>query len=53
MQTRVTLPRVPPGTIVSVKAVNARGLEGWDWARVTVPGREPEHTRTVTPGASR
>jgi Peptidase family M28/WD40-like Beta Propeller Repeat len=25
-----------PGTIVSVKAVNNRGLEGWDWARVAV-----------------
>jgi len=33
-QPRVTLPHLPPGTIVSVKAVNARGLEGWDWARV-------------------
>jgi hypothetical protein len=32
-QPRVTLPHLPPGTIVSVKAVNARGLEGWDWAR--------------------
>lgn len=25
-----------PGTVISVKAVNAKGLEGWDWARVTV-----------------
>jgi Tol biopolymer transport system component len=25
-----------PGMIVSVKAINAKGLEGWDWARVTV-----------------
>ena len=37
----VTVPRakllsVAPGTVVSVKAVNARGLEGWDWARVSV-----------------
>jgi hypothetical protein len=31
-----TLASVPPGSIVSVKAVNARGLEGWDWAKVTV-----------------
>jgi hypothetical protein len=23
-----------PGTVISVKAVNARGLEGWDWAHV-------------------
>jgi Tol biopolymer transport system component len=32
----MTLRHVAPGTIVSVKAVNARGLEGWDWARVTI-----------------
>jgi hypothetical protein len=25
----------PPGTVIEVKAVNRRGLEGWDWARVT------------------
>ncbi len=31
-----TLPAVDPGTVVSVKAVNQRGLEGWDWARVVV-----------------
>lgn len=30
---RATLPAVPAGTQISVKAVNARGLEGWDWAR--------------------
>jgi hypothetical protein len=39
-QTRVSRPtaaiKVPPGTTVAVKAVNQRGLEGWDWARVTV-----------------
>jgi hypothetical protein len=40
-QTRVakptaTLTRVAPGSVVSVKAVNAKGLEGWDWARVVV-----------------
>lgn len=33
---RVSLSNVAPGTVVSVKAVNARGLESWDWARVTV-----------------
>ena len=33
---RATLPQVRPGTVVSVKAVTARGLEGWDWARVRV-----------------
>jgi Tol biopolymer transport system component len=31
-----TLPGLAAGTVVSVKAVNAKGLEGWDWARVTV-----------------
>jgi Tol biopolymer transport system component len=25
-----------PGMVVSVKAVNARGLEGWDWARAVI-----------------
>jgi hypothetical protein len=35
-QPRVTLPSIAPGSVVSVKAVNARGLEGWDWARVTI-----------------
>lgn len=25
------------GSIVAVKAVNSRGLEGWDWARARVP----------------
>jgi hypothetical protein len=33
---RVTLHGVAANTVVKVKAVNARGLEGWDWARVTL-----------------
>ena len=28
-----TIPGAAPGMVVSVKAVNARGLEGWDWGR--------------------
>lgn len=40
-QVRVTAPsatltKVAPGMVVSVKAVNSRGLEGWDWAKVKV-----------------
>ena len=31
-----TVAKVTPGTVISVKAVNNRGLEGWDWARVKV-----------------
>ena len=31
-----TLTGIAPGTVVSVKAINSKGLEGWDWARVTV-----------------
>ncbi len=27
-----------PGWVISVKAVNRRGMEGWDWARVRVKG---------------
>ncbi len=30
------LPGVAAGTVIAVKAVNARGLEGWDWARAVV-----------------
>jgi hypothetical protein len=43
LRTRVTvampkavLPGLPAGTHVAVKAVNGRGLEGWDWARAVV-----------------
>jgi Tol biopolymer transport system component len=32
----ITLTGIATGTVVSVKAVNAKGLEGWDWARATV-----------------
>ncbi len=28
---RVTLPPLPEGTRIAVRAVNRRGLEGWDW----------------------
>lgn len=34
--TRATLAGAKPGWKVAVKAVNARGLEGWDWARADV-----------------
>jgi hypothetical protein len=33
---QVTLAGLAPGTVVQVKAINARGLEGWDWARVVL-----------------
>ena len=33
---RRVLSNVAPGTVVAVKAVNTKGFEGWDWARVTV-----------------
>jgi hypothetical protein len=32
----VTLSNVTPGTVVAVKAVNSKGMEGWDWARTVV-----------------
>jgi len=38
-QPSATLQNVPPGSVIAVKAVNARGIEGWGWARVTVSGR--------------
>jgi hypothetical protein len=28
--------KAAPGTVISVKAVNSKGMEGWDWAHVTV-----------------
>ncbi len=31
---RVTLNGVTPNTIVRIKAVNSRGLTGWDWVRI-------------------
>ena len=33
---RATLTGVGPVTAIGVKAVNERGMEGWDWARVVV-----------------
>jgi Tol biopolymer transport system component len=33
---RAALASAPAGTHVAVKAVNARGLESWDWARAVV-----------------
>ena len=30
------LPLLPAGTHIAVKAVNGRGLEGWDWARIVL-----------------
>ena len=33
---RVTLSLVAAGTLVSVKGVNAHGLEGWDWAKTAI-----------------
>lgn len=35
-QPRATLAGATPGVAVRVKAVNAKGLEGWDWARAVV-----------------
>lgn len=33
---RITLNSLQPGWSVAVKAVNAKGLEGWDWARAVL-----------------
>jgi hypothetical protein len=35
--TSVRLAGVPDGAMIAVRAIGARGLEGWDWARAT-PG---------------
>jgi hypothetical protein len=36
LKPELILAGIEPGTIVSVKAVNAKGLEGWDWAKTVV-----------------
>jgi len=33
---KATLPALPAGTQIAVKAVNGRGLEGWDWAKAVL-----------------
>lgn len=40
--TTSTIPNLPAGAVVSVRATNTRGLVGWDWSRVTVPASNPE-----------
>jgi hypothetical protein len=53
-QPRAMLPSIAAGTVVSVKAVNARGLEGWDWAKVVVGAPAPTSTSpTAVSGAAR
>jgi hypothetical protein len=44
MLPRAVLKALPPGTVVSVKAVNMRGLESWDAARVSL-GAPPSTAR--------
>jgi hypothetical protein len=34
--TTASVPGAAPGTVIQVKAINAKGLEGWDWAKVVV-----------------
>ena len=36
VQPKAALAGAGPGTLVRVKAINAKGMEGWDWARATV-----------------
>ena len=31
-----TLAGVPRGAVIAVRAIGARGLEGWDWARAAL-----------------
>ncbi len=35
-QPHVNLPGLKPGDTVMVRAVNAKGMQGWDWTRLTV-----------------
>jgi hypothetical protein len=51
-QPRAVLSQIAPGMIVSVKAVNARGLEGWDWATVRIAAA-PTSTNSAAASAAR
>jgi len=33
---KIQLKNVSKGMVVAIKAVNSRGMEGWDWARITI-----------------
>lgn len=35
-ESKAALSGIEKGTVVAVKAVNSRNLEGWDWARITI-----------------
>ena len=35
-ESKAALSGIEKGTVVAVKAVNSRDLEGWDWARITI-----------------
>ncbi len=35
-ETTTSLDNVKPGSTVFIKALNKAGLEGWDWAKVTL-----------------
>jgi hypothetical protein len=37
-EAEASLEDLPAGTVISVKAVNEKGMEGWDWARVRLEG---------------
>lgn len=39
-QPRINIAGLKPGDVVLVRAINSRGMQGWDWARVTVPVAE-------------
>ena len=52
-QPRAVLPQIAPGSMVSVKAVNARGLEGWDWATVTLAQGAPTSTSPAAASTAR
>jgi hypothetical protein len=42
---QATIPQIAAGSVVSVKAVNAHGLEGWDWAKIAI-SEQPIWRRT-------
>ena len=53
VEPRATIAQVAPDSIVSVRAVNARRLEGWDWARTVVGASSAPHRPTASPDSER
>jgi hypothetical protein len=39
-QPRINIAGLQPGDVVMVRAINSRGMQGWDWSKLTAPAPE-------------